>query len=144
VDYGFSFEQSMAGDPIPEQGARFDIFFEGEIRGERLQGKVAGVDYVTLGPDRVSRLHIHAHITTNDGCHIAAHAEGFARRRQGTTLVDVHEVISFSTSAEQYKWLNEVRAFSTGLADTRKGGEEASVMQSQPRTARAAGATTEE
>ena len=99
-----------------------------------MQGKVSGVDYVTLGPDRVSRLHIHAHITTNDGCHIAVHAEGFARRRRGTHLVNVHETISFSTSAEQYRWLNRVRAFSAGLADTRKGGEEARVMQSLPQT----------
>jgi hypothetical protein len=132
VDYGFTFEQSVAGEPIPEQGARIDIFFEGEIRGERLRGKISGVDYVTLGPDRVSRLHIHAHITTHDGHHIAVHAEGLARRRPGSTLVDVHETISFSTAAEQYRWLNEVRAFSTGLADTRKGGEEARIMQSPP------------
>jgi hypothetical protein len=130
VEYGFSFDQSMAGEPIPPEGARFDVYFEGDIRGERLQGKVTGVDYVTLGPDRVAHLHVHAHITTNDGCHIAIHSEGFARRRAGSTLADTHETMTFATSDEQYKWINRVRAAGTGTSDTQNGRIEIRVVES--------------
>src|SRR4029450_12780523 len=82
VEYGYTLAQSAAGVPIPELGARFDVFFEGEIRGPRLNGQIKGVDYVSLSPDGVSSLHIHAHITTQDGCHIALHSDGVSRRRR--------------------------------------------------------------
>jgi hypothetical protein len=129
VEYGYSFAQSQAGEPIPEQGARFDVYFEGDIRGRRLQGKVTGVDYLALGPDRLARMHVHAHITTHDGCHIAVHTEGLARRRPGSPLADTHETLTFATSAEQYKWLNQVRATGIGVADTRTGRLELTVVE---------------
>jgi hypothetical protein len=132
VEYGFSFAQSMNNEPIPEHGARFDVFFEGEILGERLQGKVHGVDYVSLGTDRVARLHIHAHIITTDGCHIAVHAEGVAKRRAGSPMADFQETLSFATSSERYKWLNHVRAFGSGTADTQAGISEVRVMEGVP------------
>jgi len=129
VEYGFSFAQSQAGEPIPDEGARFDVYFEGDIRGGRLQGKVTGVDYLALGPDRVARMHVHAHITTHDGCHIALHTEGLARRRPGSALADTHETITFATSAERYKWLNQVRAIGIGVANTRTGQLEVRVIE---------------
>jgi hypothetical protein len=142
VEYGFSFAQSQAGEPIPDQGARFDVYFEGDIRGPRLQGKVTGVDYLALGPDRIARMHVHAHITTHDGCHIAVHTEGHARRRPGSALADTYETVTFATSAEQYKWLNHVRAIGTGVANTRTGWLEVRVVEQEPRTATAPHLTT--
>jgi hypothetical protein len=121
VEYGFSLAQSAAGEKIPENGARFDVYFEGEIRGERIRGTVTGVDYVTLRPDGVSLMHVHAHITTDDGCHIAVHSEGTARRRPNTAIADLQEVMSFATSADQYKWLNGLRGAGTGISNTANG-----------------------
>jgi hypothetical protein len=129
VEYGFSFAQSAAGEKIPEGGARFDVFFEGEIRGERVRGTVTGVDYVTLRPDGVSLMHVHAHISTHDGCHIAVHSEGTARRRPGTSVADMHETMSFATSADQYKWINRLRGTGVGIADTATGGMHVTVVE---------------
>jgi acylphosphatase len=121
VEYGFTLAQVVEGAPIPEGGARFDVYFEGEVSGPRLTGKVTGVDYVVLREDRTTTLHIHGHITTQDGAHIAFQAEGTTRRPMGALVADIEEQLSFSTAAESYRWLNRVTAVGSGTTDTVEG-----------------------
>ena len=129
VEYGYTLAQSAAGVPIPELGARFDVFFEGNVHGARLNGQIKGVDYVNLSPDGVSSLHIHAHITTHDGCHIAVHSDGIARRRKGSVLADLNESMSFATADEPYLWINRLRGSGTGIVDSQSGQIDMTVTQ---------------
>jgi hypothetical protein len=121
VDYGYTLEQRSTGVPIPAQGARFDVFFDGQIVGQRLRGTIRGVDYVTLDRDGMAHLHVHAHITTHDGCHIAIHSEGMARQRAGSSIADVEETMSFATAADSYKWLNGLQGCGSGAVDMQVG-----------------------
>ena len=129
VDYGYTMEHRAKGVPIPAQGARFDLFFDGKIVGERLQGTITGVDYVRLGSDGMAQLHVHAHITTHDGCHIAVHSEGIARRRAGSSIADMQETMSFATSADGYKWLNSLQGNATGVVDMHLGTMDINVAE---------------
>ena len=52
---------------IPPQGARFDAYFDGEIEGPRLKGRVSCADYIHVRGDGRIQLHIHGEITTDDG-----------------------------------------------------------------------------
>jgi hypothetical protein len=128
IEYGFSRADLASGRPIPEEGVRFDMFFEGDIRGERINGRISGIDYVTLGPNGVSQLHVHGNISTDDGFQIAVHAQGQATRRPDGSLADTHEVLSFSTAIERYSWLNQVKATATGLANLETGMLDLSVV----------------
>ena len=45
TEYGVSWESLVKGKQLPPpQGARFDIAFEGKIFGDKINGKVKGVD----------------------------------------------------------------------------------------------------
>jgi hypothetical protein len=129
LEYGYSMAEVVSGAQIPHEGVRFDVFFEGEIRGARVNGYVSGVDYVTLGPNGVSQLHVHARITTDDACHIALHAEGSSSRREGGSFADTRERVTLSTAADRYRWLNQLSAIAIGVADLQAGTIELSVMR---------------
>jgi len=52
TDYGVSMEDISTGQvPVPPQGARFDVAFEGVSAGPKLKGSVAGVDYLNMRAD---------------------------------------------------------------------------------------------
>jgi len=137
VEYGYTRADVAVGKPIPEEGVRFDMFFEGYVRGEQINGRISGIDYVTLGPDGVSQLHVHGHIVTDDGSHVAVHAHGQARRRPDSVLADTQETLSFSTAIERYSWLNHVEATATGLANLETGMLDISVACEQGKAAAA-------
>jgi hypothetical protein len=143
VEYGYSRADAAAGNPIPEEGVRFDMFFEGYVRGERINGRISGIDYVTLGPDGVSQLHVHGHIITDDGSPIAVHAQGHARRRPDSSLADTQETLSFSTAIERYSWLNHVQATATGLANLETGMLDLQVVSEHEQQAAAESARTQ-
>jgi hypothetical protein len=128
VEYGYTVAQRAAGIPIPAGGARFDAFFEGRITGQRLSGELTGVDYVRLDPDGTAHLHVHAHITTHDGYHIAVHCEGTAQRRVSSSTADVLETVSFATAADDYRWLNGLSGAARGVADMEAGTSEIAVV----------------
>ncbi|MBV8219774.1 MAG: hypothetical protein JO325_15025, partial [Solirubrobacterales bacterium] len=63
IEYGTSAEAIlMRTTPPPNEGARLDLYLEGPVIAGRLQGVVAGVDYLNMRPDGRAELHIHGHI----------------------------------------------------------------------------------
>lgn len=121
VAYGFSMDRVIAGEPLPSQGVRFDVTFEGRIEGSRLNGTITGIDYVSLSAAGVTGLYIRGRITTDDGHNIALVAEGEAAPRPGSALADLRETLFFSTAAPGYEWLNELQAEGAGVVDSATG-----------------------
>ena len=118
TEYGVSFEALMAGTaPPPPEGARFDVPFEGASIGPKLKGKVTGVDYLRVRADGRFELHIHAHITTDDGQKISLHADGVALPRPGSPVAGLRENVTLFTSSKAYAWVNGLQVWATGTVD---------------------------
>lgn len=118
TEFGTSFEALMSGQtPPPPEGARFDVAFEGTASGSRLKGKAIGVDYLHIRADGRFQLHIHAAITTDDGCMISLHADGVALPREGSPIADLRENVTLTTSAPDYAWVNTLQVWATGTID---------------------------
>lgn len=122
TEYGITMQALLdATTPLPPAGARFDIAFEGSVRGPKIAGTVVGVDYLYARADRRIQLHIHAHVTTDDGENIAFFADGIAVLQEGTTVAQLHENGTFMTASSRYLWLNEVQVWGQGTVDPLKG-----------------------
>lgn len=118
TEYGVSLESLMAGDAAPPpEGARFDVAFEGESTGPKLRGNVTGVDYLQIRADGRFQLHIHGEITTDDGKKIALFADGVAIPREGSSIADLRENVTLSTSSKDYAWVNTRQVWATGTVD---------------------------
>ena len=118
TEYGVSLESLMAGERSPPpEGARFDVAFEGETPGPKLKGKVTGVDYLQIRADGRFQLHIHGEITTEDGKKIALFADGVALPREGSSIADLRENVTLSTSWKDYAWVNTLQIWATGTVD---------------------------
>ena len=93
VEYGASLQAVLAGEAPPPEGLRVDVVFEGPITG-RLNGNVAGMDYINLRADGRVDLDIQGTITTDDGEKIALVASCVAipsRRIEGVLAAGEHE-----------------------------------------------------
>ncbi|MEW5995386.1 MAG: DUF3237 family protein [Candidatus Zixiibacteriota bacterium] len=122
VEYGVSLKAVLSGNvSVPTAGARFDVHFRGVLRGPRLSGTVAGVDYLYVRADGRGQLHIHAQITTEDSQNIAFFADGVALRQEGTTVWQLRENVSFITESSTYAWLNQLQGWGQGTVDPGKG-----------------------
>jgi len=118
TEYGVSLESLMAGGVAPPpEGARFDAWFEGTSNGPKLKGKVTGVDYLRIRADGRFQLHIHAEITADDGQKIALHADGVALPRKDSSIADLRENVTLSTSAKDYAWVNVLQVWGVGTVD---------------------------
>jgi hypothetical protein len=118
TEYGVSLESLMAGEKAPPpEGARFDVAFEGESAGPKLQGTITGVDYLQIRADGRFQLHIHAEITTDDGEKIAVFADGVALPREGSSIADLRENVTLSTSSKSYAWVNTFQVWAIGTVD---------------------------
>jgi hypothetical protein len=118
TEYGVSLESLMAGTVAPPpEGARFDVAFEGASNGPKLKGKVTGVDYLRMRADGRLQLHIHAEITADDGQKIALHADGVALPRRGSSIADLRENVTLSTSSKDYTWVNALQVWGMGTVD---------------------------
>lgn len=118
TEYGVSLESLMAGEVAPPpEGARFDVAFEGASSGPKLKGKVTGVDYLRIRADGRFQLHIHAAITADDGQKIALHADGVALPRKGSSIADLRENVTLSTSSKDYTWVNALQVWGIGTVD---------------------------
>lgn len=118
TEYGVGLEPLMAGKVAPPpEGARFDVAFEGASHGPKLRGKVTGVDYLRIRADRRIELHIHAEITAVDGEKIALHADGVALPRDGSSIADLRENVTLSTSSKDYTWVNALQVWAIGTVD---------------------------
>ena len=121
TEYGVSLESLMSGEAAPPpEGARLDVAFEGASSGPKLKGKVTGVDYLRIRADGRFQLHIHAEITADDGQKIALHADGVALPRKGSSIADLRENVTLSTSSRDYTWVNALQIWGIGIVDLAK------------------------
>jgi hypothetical protein len=121
TDYGITMDAILSGQqPVPPQGARFDVAFEGSATG-RLTGRVRGVDYLRMRADGRIDLDIRATIETADGHRVALAAGGVAVPRAGEPVVDLSENVCLSTAAEPYAWVNTRQVWATGTVNLATG-----------------------
>jgi hypothetical protein len=106
---------------IPAQGARYDFALEGRVVGRRLRGTVNGVDYIDIRPDGRAQLHIHAEITTEDDKKIALYADGVLAFRSGSSVGDLRENVTLTTSEPGYAWVNPLQVWALGTVDFATG-----------------------
>lgn len=121
-DFGIALADVLARQVAPSPaGMRFDIAFSGEINGPRIAGTIEGVDYLEMRADGRLDLNIHATITTRDAKRIAFAARGMLQPRPDSPLVRLLETATYSTSATEYAWLNQVLAWGVGEVNPAKG-----------------------
>ena len=61
TEYGFSWQDfAQQKAPIPAEGLKFDIHFEGQVTGDVVEGTIKGVDYLTVRADGRLFLNLHA------------------------------------------------------------------------------------
>jgi hypothetical protein len=121
TDYGLSLEAVLSGKvPIPPQGARLDVAFQGRAVG-RLAGTVRGVDHVRLRADGRIDLDIRATIETDAGQRIALSADGVAMPRSAEPVADLVENVTLSTAIEAYGWVNTRQVWGVGTVDFAAG-----------------------
>lgn len=118
TEYGVSFEELISGKvPPPPEGARFDVAFEGTVTGEKLRGKVRGVDYLWMRADGRAELDIHAEITADDGQKISLKANGVSLQRKDSIIFDLKENVTLFSSFKDYSWLNPLQVWAIGTVD---------------------------
>lgn len=121
TDYGVTLDSILAGkQPVPPQGARFDVAFEGRAAG-RLSGRVRGVDYLRMRADGRLDLDIRATIETDDGHRIALSADGVAAPRPGEPIADLSENVRLTTAAAAYSWVNTRQIWAPGTVNLATG-----------------------
>jgi Protein of unknown function (DUF3237) len=121
TDFGVSLDAILSGKvPVPPQGVRIDIAFEGRASG-RLAGRVRGVDYVRLRADGRVDLDIRATIETEEGLRIALSADGVAVPREAEPAADLCENVRLGTAAADYAWVNTRQIWGTGTVNFSTG-----------------------
>lgn len=129
IEYGVSWSDMLSGKvKLPEEGARFDLAFEGELSGENIQGKIKGVDFLEVRADGRFMLNIQATIITNDGETIALHEDGVLTPGEGMPSADLHLTMKFSTHSKKYGWLNKIHVWGIGSVNMAIGEVEVSAF----------------
>lgn len=115
-EYGFSWREfGQAKRPLPPSGIRFDIHFEGEVKGDDLRGTIRGVDYLTVRSDGRLFLQLHASIATHDGAMIYVSESGINDNGKLQLNMDFH------TNDNRYIWLNGKHVWGLGTVDFETG-----------------------
>lgn len=94
-------------------GHRMDVYFEGELTGKLLSGRMEGIDYVSTRPDGVMQINVYATISTDDDALISVRIKGYFNPEDGSVKDDN---VRFLTSHEKYKWLCNTIIVGRGLA----------------------------
>jgi hypothetical protein len=81
-------------------GKRTDVYFEGDLTGDKISGKIRGVDYMLVRSDEVSEIDVRAVITTNDEVNISVQISGYLHNAE---IRDAS--VKLMTGDEKYKWL---------------------------------------
>lgn len=81
-------------------GKRSDVYFEGDLTGGVLNGKMRGIDYLLTRSDGVSEINVRAAIVTVDGVNISVEISGYYHDR----LIKDNQV-KLLTGNEKYQWL---------------------------------------
>jgi hypothetical protein len=82
-------------------GRRFDAYFEGDLSGGVLSGKMRGVDYILVRPDGIAEINVRAAIVTQDGVNISVLISGY---HQNGEIKDTY--VKMVTGNEKYLWLS--------------------------------------
>ncbi len=121
TDFGVALGAILDGSqPIPPQGARFDVGFDGHATG-RLAGRVRGTDYAYVRADGQVELNIHGIFETPDGARIAFEAGGVGVLRPGEPVLDLSENVSLLTASVAYAWVNARQIWGVGFVDLGAG-----------------------
>jgi hypothetical protein len=115
IEYGFSWTDFAQGKTVPPQGARFDIYFTGNLFGEKVNGTIEGIDYLEVRGDGKLILNLHAILKTEDGETIKIEESGI--NREG----DLRLNMQFHTNSARYTWLNSVLALGVGKVNFHTG-----------------------
>jgi Protein of unknown function (DUF3237) len=116
TDYGVSMDAILANkEPIPLQGARFDLAVTGRSKG-RLSGRAHGVDYLRIRADGRMELDLQVTVETDDGRRIALASDGQAAPRRDEPIMDIFANIRLSTAAKEYAWVNARQIWAVGTA----------------------------
>jgi hypothetical protein len=121
TDFGLDMQSALANpQAIPTGGVRLDFPYQGKLSG-KINGEIAGVDYVTLRADAVGEIHVHAVIATDDGERIALFATGYATAEPGSTTNELRETATLYSASPKYAWVNRVQVWLTGSVDVATG-----------------------
>jgi len=93
------------------EGLRGDIYFEGPVTGDLINGYMSGIDYYLARKDEPDKVNAHAIIVTDDSAFITVYITGFAY--DDGTIQD--DIVSFETGYEKYSWLNDAQLTGSGL-----------------------------
>jgi hypothetical protein len=83
-------------------GKRLDAYFEGDLTGGVLSGKMREVDYLLTRSDGVSEINVRAVIVTDDGVNLSVQISGYYCDR---LIKDTH--VKLLTGNERYRWLSD-------------------------------------
>ena len=122
VDFGLDVQTVMAHKaPIPPQGLRVNVAFQGEVKGQKLSGRITGTDYVLFRPDGVVVVDVHGTIDTQDGERVAVRADGILVAQPDSPVGQLRENVSLYSASPRYAWVNRLQGWGTGTSDLSTG-----------------------
>ena len=122
VEYGTPAEAVlMRTSPPPKEGNRLDLYLEGPVVAGRLQGTVTGIDYLNMRADGRAELHIHGHITLEDGRTVALEAGGVAIPEEGSSIFQLREHVKLTSNYPALAWVNATEVWARGTVDVSTG-----------------------
>lgn len=122
TEYGVGLDKILdAQYTIPPEGVRIDVAFEGTIQGDKLRGKIEGVDYLRIDPEGKFHLFLRGKITTEENEAIAFDAEGIAIPNPETAVAQVTQNVKLTTASSIYSWVNKLEIFVQGKANLNLG-----------------------
>jgi len=122
TDFGITLQQVVSGEKeIPPGGLRIDFHFEGKSSGPRMNGTVAGTDYMLLHAAGRATMHQHGVVTTDDGARIAMYNDGFSIGDRQTAKYQQRVNIRLHTTSEKYAWVNGQQIWQINEVDLSTG-----------------------
>lgn len=123
TEFGIKWVDFLSGKaPIPHEGARFNVSFEGFVNGPEITGKKTGVDYLEIRADGMFNLNLHAVITTEDGEKIAVHEDGILiPSDDGSATGRLSLKMKLTSASPKYQWVNKVQVWGKGFIDMERG-----------------------
>ncbi len=82
-------------------GKRYDAWFEGDLSGGVISGRMRGIDYILVRPDGIAEINVRAAIVTQDGVNISVLISGY---HQDGEIKDTY--VKMITGIESYRWLS--------------------------------------
>jgi hypothetical protein len=121
TEYGIDWEEVWNGVvTVPVQGARFDIAFEGKLKGAELCGTIRGVDFLEVRADGKFMVNIQATVITDDGEAIALKKDGVLTPSPDRAA-HLHLNVQLSTASVKYDWINSKQIWGIGEVNMNEG-----------------------